>query len=513
MTNRKSIVVVGGGTAGWITLSYLSAVLDADFTIVHSNEIDIIGVGESTTPTIQHVAKTVGVNERQWMQDSRATFKYGVDFYDFKHQGHRWLHSFDDMLPSQTFHRPLSHNGKQTLKKTTTSAEYFLHLRQQDPAKYNIDWYNHHHGPIQYCLDQELSPFAQDGEPTIGDYPGYAYHINAWEFGQSLRNHTPSDRFTEIVDTVVNVEYADHGVHSLQLKSGRVVTGDIFFDCTGFRRLLTEKLTKFKPYENLINNSAVWGPVKTQLYRPSTVSIATDNGWIWETPTVGQVGSGYVFCDSFISEQQAIDYLTEHWRKKGQVWKPLKSVKFQSGRLEQIAVKNVVSNGLGQSFIEPLEATSIMVTCSTVIEFARIFQHHQDWSEHTARMHNRQMSKFLERTKDFVLYHYELSDRCKNDYWNSYKRADTIERLSSQVHQYLKDITWAEPGQTLINGFNWVSLLTGFGAPYLHPLPELTKEELNRYLIYSETLRNHSQSLVRHNVSIKQFLNKINQSA
>lgn len=506
-------MVVGGGTAGWITLSYLSAVLDADFIIVHSNEIDIIGVGESTTPTIHHVAKTVGVDERQWMKDSRATFKYGVDFYNFKHQGHRWFHSFDDILPAQTFHRPLGHNGKQTLKKALTSAEYFLHLRQQDPVKYNIDWYNHHHGPLQYCLDHELSPFAQDGEPTIGDYPGYAYHINAWEFGQSLRLHTPADKFTEIVDTVVNVEYSDHGVRSLQLKSGRVVTGDIFFDCTGFRRLLIGQLSSYKKYNDLQNNAALFGAVTgIETVKPATEAHAQAAGWIWQIPTVGRVGSGHVYSNDFMTEQQAIDTMCDFWKQRGGRFELQNSVTFDGGRLEHTSIDNVVSNGLSQSFIEPLEATSVMVTCSTVIEFAKIFQRHQDWNSRTAKIHNRQINRFLERVKDFVLYHYELSDRCENDYWNSYKRTDSLERLSSQVHQSLRDITWAEPGQTLINGFNWVSLLTGFDAHYLHSLPDLTNTELNRYLIYSDAVRNHSQSLVQHNVPIKQFLNKINQA-
>ena len=152
-----------------------------------------------------------------------------------------------------------------------------------------------------------------------------------------------------------------------------------------------------------------------------------------------------------------------------------------------------------------------MITCSTVIEFARIFQRHQDWNERTAKMHNRQMSRFLERTKDFVLYHYELSDRNDNEYWNSYKRSDTQERLSDQVRSFLNDIPWAEPGQTLMNGFNWVSMLTGFNAPYLHVLPQLTNAELERYLIYSDAVRGHSQALVKNNKTIRQFLNEINQ--
>ena len=505
------IVVVGGGTAGWITLSYLSATLDADLTIIHSNEIDIIGVGESTSPTVNHVAATVGIDESKWMHDSQATFKYGVDFYDFKHHGHRWFHSFDDLLPAQTFNRPLGHNGKQTLRKKLTSAEYFLHLRKQDPDKYNVEWYNRHHGPLQYCLDHELSPFGVDGEPTIGEYPGYAYHINAFEFGQSLRNHTPADQFTEIVDTVVDVEYSDHGVKSLLLKSGERITADIFFDCTGFRRLLSGKLSKFKKYPGLQNNAAIFGSIKgIDTVKPATEAHAQSAGWIWQIPTAGRIGSGHVYSNDFMTEQQAIDTMCEFWQRRGGKFELQNSVKFEGGRLENMSIGNVVSNGLTQSFIEPLEATSVMITCSTVIEFVRIYQRHNGWNELTAKIHNRQMSRFLERTKDFVLYHYELSDRDENEYWRSYKRPDTLERLSDRVQQFLKDIPWAEQGQTLMNGFNWVSMLTSFDVPYLHPLPKITDTDISRYLLYSDMVQSHSEALVKDNIPIRKFLNSIN---
>ena len=113
--------------------------------------------------------------------------------------------------------------------------------------------------------------------------------------------------------------------------------------------ILIAEMTTFNPYAGLLNNAAIWGPVKEQVYRPSTISEAQPHGWIWETPTWGQIGSGYVFSDDFITLEQAEDHIRNHWKKKGMEWNPLKSVKFTSGRLENIAVKNVIANGLGQS--------------------------------------------------------------------------------------------------------------------------------------------------------------------
>ena len=194
---------------------------------------------------------------------------------------------------------------------------------------------------------------------------GYSYHINAHEFGSSLRDNVPTDRYTEIKSTIKNVEYDEKGVKSLTLDDGSKISADLYVDCSGFKRVLIDKLTRFNPYKGLINNAAVWGSVKTQSYRPSTISIAQKYGWIWETPTWGQIGSGYVFCDDFISTSDAEKYMIEHWKLKGHDWKPKRSVKFNSGSLDNVAVKNVISNGLGQSFIEPLEATSIMAVSYT----------------------------------------------------------------------------------------------------------------------------------------------------
>ena len=125
----KKIIVVGGGTAGWITLAYLAATVDAELIIVHSDEVNIIGVGESTTPIVKNVADTIGLDDRTWMRDGRATFKYGIDFNDFNTIGKRWRHLYDDLLPAQIYSNPLIDNGKITFDNSQTSVEYFLSQR------------------------------------------------------------------------------------------------------------------------------------------------------------------------------------------------------------------------------------------------------------------------------------------------------------------------------------------------------------------------------------------------
>ena len=200
----NKIIIVGGGTSGWITLAYLVATTQLDIIIVHSEEIDTLGVGESTTPTIKHVAETCGLDEKIWMKISKASFKYGIEFLNFNNIGSRWFHSFDDFIPSQCFSTPITEFGKSNFKKELSSVEYFLHQRIHD-KKYNSDWFNTSQGGSQLLVDKQLSPYNENGIVNFNKFPGYSYHINAHEFGSSLRDNVPTDRYTEIKSTIKSV--------------------------------------------------------------------------------------------------------------------------------------------------------------------------------------------------------------------------------------------------------------------------------------------------------------------
>ena len=502
------IVIVGGGTSGWITLAYLVATTKLDIVIIHSDEIDTLGVGESTTPTIKHVAETCGLDEKTWMKRSKASFKYGIEFLNFNNIGSRWFHSFDDFIPSQCFSTPITEFGKSNFKKELSSVEYFLHQRLYD-KKYNSDWFNTSQGGAQLLVDKQLSPYNQDGKINFNKFPGYSYHINAHEFGGSLRDNVPTDRYTEIKSTIKNVEYDEKGVKSLTLDDGSKISADLYVDCSGFKRVLIDKLTRFNPYKGLINNAAVWGSVKTQSYRPSTISIAQKYGWIWETPTWGQIGSGYVFCDDFISDNDAEEFMIRYWKSKGYEWKPKKSIKFSSGSLENIAVKNVVSNGLGQSFIEPLEATSIMVTCVTIKNISKLINKNQKWGEKESNIVSKVMKKFLNETMEFVLYHYTLSDRQDTDYWRAYKTTDVLESVSTMIEKKLKQ-GWVNHAETLLNGYNWASMLVAYDKPYLGQLPQIEEWEMNNYEFYTKQLVENYRYHYKNNMTVKDRLEYIN---
>lgn len=504
---KKHIVIVGGGSAGWITLSYLAATTDCKLTIIHSNEVDPIGVGESTTPTIKHVAEAVGVDEKTWMKDAKATFKYGVELFDFNRIGSRWMHSFDDMIPHQAFGVPISDNGKEEYRKELTSIDYYLRYHKTNSYKFNSS-----HGCFQHIYEKGLSPFNKKWQPTVSRYPGYAYHINAFEFGNSLKKHTSAERYTEKVQTVVDVSYNDQGIEYLTLDNGEQVYADLFVDCTGFKKLLINKLTKWKSYTELANNSAVWGSIKgVTSYKPVTQVHAQESGWIWTIPTWGQIGSGYVYSNKFSSPERAEEVITAFWKERCLEFVPFKHIEFNAGRLEEPAIKNVVANGLAQSFIEPLQATSVMITCVTARVLSDIINRHPDeeWDQKLSQIHSTRVRQFIDHIKKFVHFHYRLSERTDTPYWKSFNNDPTAVKELSDYIDILHKMKWVNHGETSLNQFNWVSMLLGFEKQYANKLSKIDDIEMENYLHYTEMLVANYKHLTNNNLTVEEVLQHI----
>lgn len=500
------ICIVGGGSAGWITLSYIAATLDVDITIIHSNEVDPIGVGESTAPTIKHVADTIGVDEQVWMKHAGATFKYGVEFHDFNKIGSRWLHSFDDMIPHQCFHMPLTDNGKTVYERELSSVDYYLKMYGDCSTRFNMT-----HGPQEHLLHYNLSPYNHNHDQRINQFPGYSYHINASKFGESLKMNTLPGKYTEIIGDVCDLHLVDGTMRSLTLKDGRVVEADIFFDCTGFRRLLIDNLSEWVMYEELINDASIWGTIRNyNPERPVTEAYAKECGWIWSIPTRGQIGTGYVYSASHCSDSEAEDTLIRHWKDKGLDCDILKAVKFNAGRNHDVSIANVISNGLSQSFIEPLEATSVMVTCTTVKSFVELYKRNHGMIDNTIKVHNRVMRKFIEHTRRFVHMHYALSERDDTQYWRDVANKPSAVQDVCDYIDILSTGTWVNKGETLLNQWNWTSMLLGYDKQYTNELPDITSEQMENYQHYTDLLIQNYKHISRNNITMSDYLDQIN---
>lgn len=506
MTKKNKVCIVGGGTAGWVTLSYLAATTNVELCIIHTDKIEKINVGESTAPTIKHVTDTIGIPDDVWMKSCNATFKYGVEFTNFASVGSEWLHSFDDLIPHNCFHTPLCDNGKVSYKKDMSSVDYYLNLYNSNPERFN-----RYHGPLTYMLENNISPFDQNNSNNISKFPGFAYHINTYKFGQSLKKFTDAKKYREINEEIVDVCLNEKGISHVILESGEKIYADIFFDCTGFSRLLIKNFSDWKCYNELSNNSAIWGYIPdTYSYRPVTGAHAQECGWIWEIPTYGQIGTGYVYCDRYCDEERAIKTITDYWSKRGHEFKYLKSAKFSAGRNKHTSINNVICNGLSQSFIEPLEATSIMIICTTIKSFVDMYRKTEMWGPRRSEALNRVMNKFIDHTKQFVLYHYRLSKRTDTEYWRDVNgTSEHVQQVCDYIEN-LADMKWVNKGQTLLNQWNWTSMLLGYGHEYKNKIESIDNYSLQNYEFYSKILIEQYQYILRNNMTTKDFLTKIN---
>lgn len=512
MEYDMKICIVGGGSAGWITLSYLAATTDCELTIIHSDDIETIGVGESTTPTIKYIADKIGVPEKEWLQKSDGTFKYGVEYLNWNGEGTRWFHSFDDLFPHQVIHTPLCDNGKMNYSRDLSSVDYYLKSRN---GKGNSVEYNNFHGPMEYLVDNGLSPYDIDHRCTISNYPGYSYHVNAGKFADALKYKIPISRYAEIKKKVTDVYYDENRIKSVKLENNQTVEADIWFDCTGQRKTLISKFSSWIPYEGYLKNDrAIAGEIKFNnddlkhdhyRYRPVTQAHAQDVGWIWSIPTRDRLGSGYVYCSNYIDDSKAELVIKEFWRKKGLEWNKARNIKFTAGRQHELAIGNVISNGLSQSFIEPLEATSLMITCTTVRAFEELYNKSKTWNSIKSKSLTKFMNRVIDHNKKFVEFHYRLSDRKDTVYWQSVAQGkDAVKELCDYTDSFKTD-RWCEPGDTKFNQFNLISLLFGFDKEFTNDIENIDKVLLENYEHYVNSMRQHYLFLIRNNLTIKEY--------
>jgi hypothetical protein len=209
-----------------------------------------------------------------------------------------------------------------------------------------------------------------------------------------------------------------------------------------------------------------------------------------------------------MTDNEAHDTIVNFWNERGLKWTEHNRVKFTSGRCANLAIKNVVANGLSQSFIEPLEATSIMITCWTVIRFVEIFNRNNDWNNRSARILHSIMSQFLDNTKSFVGYHYQLSERTDTDYWNDYKNPAAIQEVNDIISDKLRG-PMLEKSETALNKFNWASLLLGFDKPFNNTLTNISSEQIENYLHFCKQAEENYKFVTRYNPSNEFIINKI----
>jgi len=413
MNPPQHIAIVGGGTAGWMTANLLRhrwAGLNVGVTLIESADIGTVGVGEGSTPFLRHFFRTLGLEERDWMPTCDATFKSSIRF-----PGWSGVPGYESYV-----HPFFSEADRELGNLFFTNA---CLRRRGQAADAN---------PQDFFLAAEL---ARQRKAPLGT--DYAYHFDAGKLGAFLRAHAVDLGVRHLVETVASVERRENGdIAALQLNSGSRIAADLFVDCSGFKGLLiTETLGEpFNPYrDNLFNDRAI--ALATPLVDGEdipceTVSTALRHGWAWQIPLTARYGNGYVYSSDFVSDDEAERELREHLGAAAE-GATARRLRMRVGRVKQHWRQNCVAVGLSQGFIEPLEATALMLIQLSVEQFIADLEQ-DSFGRACQAAYNERVNAMFEGVRDYVVAHYQLNTRRDTDYWRANRANKNIsDRLAS----------------------------------------------------------------------------------
>ncbi|WP_343731277.1 tryptophan halogenase family protein [Duganella sp.] len=450
----RRIVIVGGGTAGWMTAAPLAQrlarhpTIPCEVILVESPEIGTIGVGEATLPTIRVYNKALGLDGADFVAKTQASFKLGIEFKDWGHVGNRFFHQFGDFGPALA---------------GISAHHHWLRLAQAFDKMPDIE--NWSLASVMARHNKFVPPSEET--PGITDAYSYGFHFDASLYASYLRDYALARGAQRIEGMIVEVEqHPESGfVTAVKLRDGRRVEGDLFVDCSGFRGLLIEGALK-AGYEDwsdyLPCNSALAVPcASVPALTPYTRSTAQEAGWTWRIPLQHRTGNGYVYSNNFTTDEQARRVLLD--AIDGAALDEPRQIRFLTGRRRKSWVKNVVAIGLSAGFVEPLESTSINLIETAVGKLLELFPE-RDCSVTLADEFNRYMGIRYESVRDFIVLHYKLTQRNDSELWRYCANMAIPDTLRHQIELF------RETGRVAIldrAGFaepSFVAMLMGLGV-------------------------------------------------
>ena len=447
------IIIVGGGTAGWMAANLMQKHwknADVELTLVESPDIGIIGVGEGSTPQLKSFFESIDVKESQWMSRCNATYKNGITFANWSSKPgfSEYFHPFPTGLDAQT------------------AKSFFTNCYLR---RHGVDVDAH---PDSFFLHAFLAAQSKGPQNDQGLMVKYGYHFDSHLLGEFLREVATERGVTHVSANVENVNLHPSGdIASLDTDVAGQLTADIYIDCSGFRSILLQQAlgVGFKYFkDNLFNDSAVVLPTNaTSNPNSQTISTALKYGWAWDIPLTNRTGNGYVYASSFSSADQAEQELRE---KLGLLDSDVEArhLKMKVGRVEKHWHKNCVAIGLAQGFIEPLEATALHLVQDTIDSFVRFFEKGERTDSHRDAF-NEHVNRAIEGIRDYIVCHYRVNSRTDTDYW---RENATNQNLSDSLQNIL--LTWlnredlsAEINRQDIGHYyhsiSWHCLLAGYG--------------------------------------------------
>ncbi|MBC9034736.1 tryptophan 7-halogenase [Sphingomonas sp. JC676] len=480
-----TIVIAGGGTAGWMAAAAFGRFLESGYRIrlIESEEIGTVGVGEATIPQIRLFNEALGLDENAFLRATGGTFKLGIEFDGWTEPGHRYMHAFGDI-------------GRDV--GLIAFQHYWLRARGLGIAK-PLHAYSMNETAARAGRMHRGGPLTAAAIPPIP----YAFHFDAGLYAAYLRRFAENRGVERIEGKIAEVARVENGdVAALVLESGQRIDGDLFLDCTGFRGLLIEGALE-TGYEDWSR----WLPCDRALAVPTanvgaplpyTRAIAREAGWQWRIPLQHRTGNGHVYCSAFTSDQAAADVLLANLEGK-----PLaepRPLRFVTGRRRRAWNRNVVAMGLASGFLEPLESTSIHLIQAAVSRLLKLLPT-LPVADALRDEYNRESDFEIERIRDFLILHYWANAR-PEPFWQACREMTLPDTLLAKIELWRDAGTIVREHEELFTEDGWLQVLAGQGveARRHHPLADqIPAADLAEYMETLELLyRREAEALPGH---------------
>ena len=489
MTTDKvtKVVIVGGGTAGWMAAASLSRLIGKNIHVclIESDEIGTVGVGEATIPTMMTLHQLLKIDEREFLSEVQGTFKLGISFENWKNINEDYIHSFG-------------------LTGQDCWAGGFQHFWLKGKQRGISEDFGHYSAELMAAKAGKFAVLPNNGL-------SYAYHMDASLYAKFLRKIAEKSAVQRIEGKIieVNVDKSSGEIVTLILESGQLIEGDLFIDCSGFRGLLINETlkTSFDDWSHwlpcdravAVQTASVSEPI------PFTRSIARDAGWQWRIPLQSRVGNGLVYSSAHLTDDQATDTLLNNI--EGETLTEARLIKFRTGQRSQHWNKNVVALGLAAGFVEPLESTAIHMVQRGIIRLLQMFP--QDGvQEPDVVEFNKQMTDEYLFIRDFVIMHYHVTEREDTPFWRHCKSMAIPDSLQHRLALFKQTGRVFQQAGDVFAENNWTQVMLGQGLmpEQYHPIVDImSDQELENFLT---GLKARTDSIVSQLPSHQQFITK-----
>ena len=443
----RNIVIDGGGSAGWMTAAALSSLLPAravQITLVESEQIGTVGVGEATIPDVINFNALLGIPEQEFLKATNGTFKLGIEFKNWGQVGDSYFHPFGT--------HGVDMNG-------IDFHQYWLRYRDQNHASVIEDF-----SLCSVSAQQDKFALPDQDPRSVLSQIRYAYHFDATAYAKYLRAYAEKRGVRRVEGKVVKVhQHPESGfISGVDLEDGQSIAGDMFFDCSGFRALLMRQTlgVEFKDWAHWLpcDTAQTVACERTGALLPYTISTAKRAGWQWRIPTQHRTGNGHIYSSQYITDDEAIESLLGDL--DGPALAEPRKIKFRTGHIEKFWNKNCVAIGLSGGFLEPLESTSLFLIQEGISKFISLFPS-ADMPETVSQEYNRQLTKKFEQVRDFIILHYKATQRSDSEFWTYCRTMSVPDSLSDRMELFHQAGRVFRYEDELFSKTSWIAVLLG----------------------------------------------------